>query len=628
VQYPPVKSKLSGVERGASPVQTGMCARMDPRVVFMTTSPKALRSFFQTQIRFLSSAGFGIQVISSPGDELEDCRWNLGLPMHAIRMHRRISPLADLAALVRLVLKLRQLRPAMVHTHTPKAGLLGMLAARLAGVPIRIYTINGLRFSTTSGLRRKILMAADKLGCALATDVFCVSRSLSQQAVALGVCSTSKVRTLGSGGSHGVDTGVFDPGLFSSEDRRDTRARFSLPQDAVVLSYIGRLVRDKGIIELSAAWKVLREEFPTLRLLLCGPPEEEDPLPPETLRELQRDSRVCMTGVIRSNMAAIHAVTDICVLPSYREGLPNIALEAQAMRVPVVATRIPGTIDAVRGGVTGLLVAPRDPVDLARALRRLIQDGELRTQMGAAGREFVSQHFEERRLSELLASEYRRLLAARCPRLSAVNRSVPRLPRVGRIFKTAFDTLAAAAVLALSAPLLVPIGIALRRSTGATAILRQTRAGLGGRPFTMYKLRTMTEARDEFGNLLPDPHRLTLLGRAARAISLDELPQLWNVLRGEMSLVGPRPLIVRYLSRYNSSQARRHDVRPGITGWAQVNGRNTLSWEKKFALDVWYVDNWSLWLDCKILCMTLMKVLSRADVSPAGQPTPPEFTGS
>jgi lipopolysaccharide/colanic/teichoic acid biosynthesis glycosyltransferase len=245
--------------------------------------------------------------------------------------------------------------------------------------------------------------------------------------------------------------------------------------------------------------------------------------------------------------------------------------------------------------------------------------------MGAAGREFVSHHFEERRLSELLASEYRRLLAARCPRHSAVNRFVARLPRVGRIFKKAFDSLAAAAVLALSAPLLVPIAIALRRSTGATAILRQTRAGLGGRSFTMYKLRTMTEARDEFGNLLPDSHRLTSLGRIVRAASLDELPQLCNVLKGDMSLVGPRPLLPKYLPRYTAVQRRRHEVKPGITGWAQVNGRNGLTWERKFELDVWYVDHWSLWLDAKILWRTLQEVIRREGISQDGHATMFEF---
>jgi lipopolysaccharide/colanic/teichoic acid biosynthesis glycosyltransferase len=298
------------------------------------------------------------------------------------------------------------------------------------------------------------------------------------------------------------------------------------------------------------------------------------------------------------------------------------------MRVPVVATHIPGTIDAVTDGVTGLLVAPHDPVGLARGLRTLIQDGDLRFRMGVAGRRFVSRHFEERRISELLAKEYRTLLAARSSRNSPVNRFASPLPGVGQILKRAADIFVSAAVLALSLPLLVPIGIALRRSTGGGAILRQTRGGGAGRPFTMYKLRTMTEARDEHGDLLPDSDRITPLGRAVRAASLDELPQLWNILRGDMSLVGPRPLFVQYLSRYNALQARRHEVRPGITGWAQVHGRNALSWEEKFELDVWYVDNRSTWLDLKILAITVWKVLRRDGTSQPGHATMPEFRGT
>jgi len=621
-------SNVNAPESGASMAPNFRGAQPDPRVVLMTTSPMAVRAFFQPQIRFLASTGFDMHVISSPGGELDECRRNLGLPMHAVTMHRHISPLADLAALLRLARKVRQLRPLIVHTHTPKAGLLGMLAARLAGVPIRIYTINGFRFSTTTGLRRTILIAADKLGCALATDVFCVSDSLRQQAVTLGVCCTGKARTLGDGGSHGVNTAAFDPDLFGAQHRSDTRDAYGLPHDATVLGYIGRLVRDKGIRELSAAWKVLREEFPGLRLLLCGSPEQEDALPPETLRDLRSDSRVCAPGEIRGNMAAIYAAIDICVLPSYREGLPNSVLEAQAMRVPVVATRITGTADALRDGVTGLLVAPRDPVDLARALRMLIQDSDLRSRMGAAGRGFVSLHFEERRHSELLAEEYRTLLAARSPRNSAENRVVPPLPGVGRMFKRAADIFVSMSILALSSPLLVAIGIALRRSTGATAILRQMRAGLEGRPFAMYKLRTMTEARDEFGKLLPDSQRLTRLGLMVRAASLDELPQLWNILRGDMSMVGPRPLFAKYLPRYTSYQNRRHEVRPGITGWAQINGRNALTWEEKFDLDVWYVDHHSFWLDLKILARTVRKVLRGDGISQAGNATMPEFLGT
>lgn len=159
-------------------------------------------------------------------------------------------------------------------------------------------------------------------------------------------------------------------------------------------------------------------------------------------------------------------------------------------------------------------------------------------------------------------------------------------------------------------------------------LFHQLRAGLYGRPFWLYKFRTMTDARDSNGRLLPDEQRLTRFGRWLRSTSLDELPELWNVLKGDMSLVGPRPLLVEYLDRYSPEQARRHEMKPGLTGWAQVNGRNALSWEEKFRLDVWYVDNWSIWLDFKILWLTLVKVLTRDGISAHGHATMPEFKGS
>ncbi|WP_235505148.1 sugar transferase [Variovorax sp. Root318D1] len=187
--------------------------------------------------------------------------------------------------------------------------------------------------------------------------------------------------------------------------------------------------------------------------------------------------------------------------------------------------------------------------------------------------------------------------------------------------------LAAVALLLLAIPLAF-LTWQVSRKLGKPVFFRQVRPGLRGRPFEMVKFRTMTDARDVSGQLLPDAERLTPFGRFMRSSSLDELPELWNVLKGEMSLVGPRPLLTEYMPLYSAEQARRHNVRPGITGWAQVNGRNTLSWEEKFKLDVWYVDNRTLWLDIKILWLTVRKVLVRDGISAAGEATMPRFTGS
>ena len=176
-------------------------------------------------------------------------------------------------------------------------------------------------------------------------------------------------------------------------------------------------------------------------------------------------------------------------------------------------------------------------------------------------------------------------------------------------------------------PLLALIAILVRLVHGTPVLFRQTRPGLRGNPIVVPKFRTMTDACDEDGNMLPDAERVTKFGLFLRSTSLDELPELWNVLKGEMSLVGPRPLLIQYLERYDPEQTRRHDVLPGMTGWAQINGRNILSWEDKFKLDVWYVDNWSLWLDAKILFLTFWKVLTREGISQPGHVTSEEFKG-
>jgi sugar transferase EpsL len=194
--------------------------------------------------------------------------------------------------------------------------------------------------------------------------------------------------------------------------------------------------------------------------------------------------------------------------------------------------------------------------------------------------------------------------------------------------KSFFDFMVTLPALLFLLPLLALIALLVRLKLGAPVLFRQQRPGLHGEPFTLYKFRTMTDARDAEGNLLPDAERLTPFGRFLRSTSLDELPELWNVLKGEMSLVGPRPLRMEYLPLYTSEQARRHDVKPGITGWAQVRGRNKLSWEEKFALDVWYVENQSFFLDVKILFLTAKQVLKREGISAEGHATMSRFEGT
>jgi sugar transferase EpsL len=194
--------------------------------------------------------------------------------------------------------------------------------------------------------------------------------------------------------------------------------------------------------------------------------------------------------------------------------------------------------------------------------------------------------------------------------------------------KRLFDIISSVAGLIVISPLLVVLTVLVRFKLGSPILFRQQRPGLGGKAFVIYKFRTMTAQCDASGNLLPDEQRLPAFGRFLRSTSFDELPELLNVLKGDMSIVGPRPLMMKYLGRYSSQQARRHEVKPGITGWAQINGRNAISWEDKFKLDVWYVDNWTLWLDVKIILKSIWMVVKKQGITQQGRATMDEFMGT
>ncbi|WDG76781.1 sugar transferase [Pseudomonas chlororaphis] len=196
------------------------------------------------------------------------------------------------------------------------------------------------------------------------------------------------------------------------------------------------------------------------------------------------------------------------------------------------------------------------------------------------------------------------------------------------MIKRGFDLFASILGLLLLAPVMAIVAWQIRKKLGSPVLFRQIRPGKDGKPFEMVKFRTMRDAHDAMGNPLPDSERMTPFGSFLRSSSLDELPELWNVLKGDMSLVGPRPLLMEYLPLYNSEQYRRHEVRPGVTGWAQINGRNALEWEEKFNLDVWYVDNQSLWLDLKVIFLTIKKVVIRDGISAEGEVTAAKFTGT
>lgn len=383
------------------------------RLVHVATLAETL-GFLAGQVRFLTERGFEVHAVAAPGERLAAFAAAEGAEVHAVPMERSITPGRDLVAVARLWRLLRALRPDVVDAHTPKGGLLGMLAARLAGVPVRVYHVHGLRYATARGAMRALLKATERLSAALATQVLCVSRSVAERAITDGVVPRHKAKVLLAGSINGVDaTGCFRPPE-GDEGRRAAKAALGLEPDAPVVGYVGRIVREKGIVELLAAWRVLREEWPALRLVLVGPREPHDPLPPDALATLASDPRIRCAGV-DWEPARWYAAMDVVTLPSWREGFGVVLLEAAAMALPVVATRIPGCVDAVVDGVTGVLVPPRDPQALAAALRRYVADPALRARHGAAGRARALAEFDPRRLWTALAAEYGSALGVAVP---------------------------------------------------------------------------------------------------------------------------------------------------------------------------------------------------------------------
>jgi glycosyltransferase involved in cell wall biosynthesis len=381
-----------------------------PGLTHITTVPESL-GFFRGQIDYMKARGFTVRAITSPGPDLERFAAEFQIGIDAAPMARRITPVADLAAVRAIRGSLRRHRPAIVHAHTPKGGLLGLLAARSTATPVRIYHMRGLPFTSATGWTRTLLRQTERLSCRLAHQVLCVSESLRTVAIDENLCQPSRIKVLARGSGNGVDAaGRFDPDTIAPEARRDTRAGLGIGTDGVVVGFVGRIVGDKGLGELIEAWRSIRETHRDVHLLVIGPVEPRDPIRRETELALRTDPRVHVIGTTR-DMPRWYAAMDVVALPTYREGFPNVLLEAGAMRLAVVATRVPGCVDAVDDGHTGILVPPRDAPALARALETYLSDPALRRRHGAAGRDRVLEHFRPEGIWQALYLEYARLLA-------------------------------------------------------------------------------------------------------------------------------------------------------------------------------------------------------------------------
>jgi glycosyltransferase involved in cell wall biosynthesis len=361
------------------------------------------------QLKFLREAGFEVSVVSSPGPQLFAAARDEGVQAHSVPMAREISGFSDLVSLWRLWRLMRRVRPALTNVGTPKAGLLGGIAAYLSRVPCRVYTLRGLRCETSAGWKRWCLVFAERVACRCAHRVICVSDSLREKAVELGIADRNKFVVLASGSSNGVDTDRFTRTPERLRQASTLRKNLGIPESARVIGFVGRFTRDKGIAELIDAYAELRRQRPDIYLLLVGDFEEGDPVGSAIRKAIKDDAQIIHPGMVQ-DAAPYYLLMNVLALPTFREGFPNTALEAYAAGTPVVTTRATGARDAVQDGVTGTLVPVGDAASLAAALARLIDRPDIAEQMGRAGYARVQREFRQEFVWKALEGEFSSLL--------------------------------------------------------------------------------------------------------------------------------------------------------------------------------------------------------------------------
>lgn len=363
-----------------------------PRILFGVTSDQSiglLRGFPE----LLDAEGWDVHVASNPGKNSQELSGS-AIEVHSLEMVREPSVLKDMRSLVEWIVLLVRLKPDLVSVGTPKAGLLGSIASRIAGVRHRVYVLRGLRLETKTGMSLKVLTALERLACTCATEVLTISPSLRDEVVQRGLASSEKVRLLGHGSSNGVDTRRFKPGTLSESERCKLETEVNLRAGVPVIGFVGRQTRDKGLIELASASKRLLDKGIQHQVLVVGAIDEDFP-DPWQLAGMSEHQRPSVVGSV-DDVAPYYQLMDVLAFPTHREGFGNVSIEAGASAVPVVTTTATGARDTVRHGETGFIVPVGNDAALAHALETLLTDPVLRQNMGRAGREFVKRHYEQR----------------------------------------------------------------------------------------------------------------------------------------------------------------------------------------------------------------------------------------
>lgn len=383
---------------------------MELILIRITTIPLSLDKLLTGQLKHMHDNGFDVYMISSSDENLPIIAKRESTNFWAVNMTRTISPIKDLISLIKLIKAFIKLKPAIVHTHTPKAGLLGMLASWVTRVPIRLHTVAGLPLMEATGFKRKVLNFTEWLTCYCAVNVYPNSNNLKKFISENKFCNLDKLKVIGNGSSNGIDTSYFKPDFLIQQKSGELKNEFSITRDNFVFVFVGRLVKDKGIEELIQAFSYINKEFQDTRLLLVGPLEQElDPLSNSCLQEILNNKAILNFGY-QQDVRPYLAMSNALVFPSYREGFPNVPMQAGCFDLPCIVTNINGCNEIIENELNGLIIPPKDIVALQKAMEKLITDTILYQKLKSNARRMIVERYEQTYFWSLLLEEYKQQL--------------------------------------------------------------------------------------------------------------------------------------------------------------------------------------------------------------------------
>lgn len=378
------------------------------KLIRITTIPLSLEKLLENQLRFMNDY-YEVTAVSSEKERLNAFGESQGVKTHEIAMTRQITPLQDLKSLWQLFWFLKKEKPFIVHSHTPKAGTIGMIAAKLAGVPNRLHTVAGLPLLETTGNKRKLLGFVEKITYACATKVYPNSVGLKDIIIKEKFCNPNKLKVIGNGSSNGINTDFFSPQSISEEQKRTLKTQLAISEDTFVFVFVGRIVADKGINELIIAFTQLLAEDKKCKLLLVGPFEKElDPLLPETEATILTSENILSVGY-QNDVRPYFAISDCLVFPSYREGFPNVVLQAGAMELPAIVSNINGCNEIVVSGENGILVEPKSTEAVYQAMKSILENNELTVRLKNNARHRIVSRYQQQVVWEAILKEYKSL---------------------------------------------------------------------------------------------------------------------------------------------------------------------------------------------------------------------------